>query len=580
MSSDHFTSLSIEELSVIVPAYDVLELISVSRRGALYKAHQRSLDRPVTIKVLPPEIGRDPALREAFETEAKAMARLNHPNLVDVFDFGNADGILFIIMEDIPGRNLHETTHGHHVEHKETARLIADVCHGLAHAHEQGILHRNLNPSNILISAEAEPKIIDFGISNLPQPGSSAAAGSENAAFVAPENVASVQADIYAVGITLYRLLTGSLPEAPYSPPSAAMLTDATLDEITARALNPDPAQRYQHAADMAADLEAWLKKSGTPPTQALIRTMMAGQTPNVTATPIRHNAYNTLASANASGNGAKIVVVVVLAVIIGIAGIVLSSASKGKKPSTTDSKAAPAAEPRPNKPQQPSPPAKPKPAPPTPRPAQPEPKAPIATIPKPAPKPEPTVKTTPPKPPEKPEPPEFDRETWLANARSVMVTKGRSSLAEHDKSLLKNIDRFERNVNRILRKMDRNLRKPAQIKAKESFEKFRMLGRLPDKAPDGTPEQITKIYQQALDDQKKVEGKFLTDFTRLRVIYLQGLDRKISQLKEEGNDDHAAALEKELKLTQRDMSRFLLILRGLSTDPKPDEKNKEKSKK
>ena len=125
-----FSSLSPDELSQLIPAYEVLELISIGNQGAIYEAQQRSLSRMVTIKVMPPEIGQSESLQAAFATEAKAMARLNHPNLVNVFDFGNIEGMLYIIMEHIPKRNLNDITEGHHVDHSEATRLVADICHG------------------------------------------------------------------------------------------------------------------------------------------------------------------------------------------------------------------------------------------------------------------------------------------------------------------------------------------------------------------------------------------------------------------------------------------------------------------
>ncbi|BDS06189.1 hypothetical protein NT6N_12290 [Oceaniferula spumae] len=579
MSSDsHFSSPSIEELGRLIPAYEILELVSVGRRGALYKARQKSLDRLVTIKVLPPEIGQNPTLRQAFETEAKAMARLNHPNLVDVFDFGDVGGMLYIIMEDMPERNLHSTTAGHHVEPKESARLIADVCHGLAHAHEQGIVHRNLSPKSILISDDAEPKIVDFGLASLAQQ-EDGDDNPENQAYSAPETLdtppsVDARSDIFAVGVMLYRLLTSHLPGVPYTPPSEVNQTHETLDEIIAKAIHPDPSERYQQASLMAADLELYLKKSGAAPTQALIRNMMAGST---TTGVMRATPQPTLASAKAHGGGGKIVALAVISLIIGaIAVVMTANKKKAKKESPSPVVVTPA--PVAKKPVSPTPPKqapKPKPVAPKPKPK------PVASKPKPAPPvastPKPKIAPPAPKVPDAPAVPDFDREAWLANARSVMVTKGRSSISNYDKELLRNIDRFERDVARLVRKLDRNVRKPIEVKVDEAFEEYRELGYIPEEIDKDAPEQIKKIYKEALADQAKIYDDNLTGFTRLRLTYLKGLDVKINQLKKEGNDTHAAALDEELELTQKDMARFLLILRGLSTDtePEPDDKDK-----
>lgn len=585
-----FASPTPEELSRLVPAYEVLELISTGSHGSLYKAKQRSLDRAVTIKVLPPEVGQNARLREAFETEAKVMARLNHPNLVDVFDFGNVDGMLYIIMEDMPERNLHGTAQGHHVEQKESARLIANVCHGLAHAHELGIVHSRINPTNILINDEAEPKIVDFGLSSLSQ---SSDSGSDpmHLSYIAPEirdggAPADVRSDIYSVGIMLYRLLTGTPPADPYRPPSACMPIHADFDAIVAKAIQPDPSLRYQSAASMAAELEAYLKKRKVQPTQNLLKAMVVQNTPVLaSAAPgvVRPRIQPTLASARSSGNGAKVTILVLVALMVAVIVMVVSStkkdsSSRSKKTSADPSSRASATT-KPNKPTPPKPnkPNKPFQSDPAPRPAEPVDNAQVVAVPKPKPAAAPAPAAAPkPTPPEKPEPPEFIREAWLANARSTMVTESRRALLEYDKDLQRNLDRFERDVNRLVRKLDRKDRKPAAAKVETAFEAYRVAGRLPEE-PGDAPAQIKDLYKTALADQSAVDQNHLIAFTNLRLTYTRGIETQISQLKQEGNDDHATALEEEVALTQKEMARFMRIIRGLDPDPEPEEKKKDK---
>jgi len=268
-TNSELTCPSPDELNRILPGYEIDKLVSSGKRGALYQARQLSLDRTVTIKALPPEIRQDPVLREAFETEAKAMARLNDPNLVDVFDFGNVEGILYIIMEHVPGRSLFETTHGKHVDPKECIRLVADICHGLEHAHQAGIIHRALNPKNVLINNEAQPKIVDFGIASL----TGVHNDDEVSGYSAPElritdSQVDERADIYSAGMILYELIVGCLPSNPYTPPSAVRNTRLELDQIIYNAIQPDPTKRYSSAKKMAQELEDALKKMGAPPTQ------------------------------------------------------------------------------------------------------------------------------------------------------------------------------------------------------------------------------------------------------------------------------------------------------------------------
>ena len=252
------STLSPDELGLLIPAYEVLELTANNEQGAFYGARQISLNRMVTIKVLPQEVSQSADLQAAFTTQAKAMARLNHPNLVNVFDFGNIEDTFYMVMEYLPDRNLAELTEGHHVEHSEASQLIADICHGLAHAHQQGVIHQNLTPSSILINDDAVPKIIDFGISDLSHQDQL----QESAVYIAPENEATIAADIYSVGVMLYRLLTGDFHTNfdSYTPPSEITSTDPSLDEITAIALQTDPQMRYQSASDMAADLEVYIQ--------------------------------------------------------------------------------------------------------------------------------------------------------------------------------------------------------------------------------------------------------------------------------------------------------------------------------
>lgn len=579
MSPQHeFTCPTPEELAELIPGYQVNELVSTGSRGALYQAKQVSLDRTVTIKVLPPEIGEDPTLRHAFETEAKAMARLNDPNLVDVFDFGDIQGMLYIIMEHVPGSSLYETTHGHHVDQKESSRLVADLCHGLEHAHQAGIIHRALNPHKVLINSEAQAKIVDFGIAGL----TGEDTGDEITSYSAPEifqqeSVVDAKADIYSVGMILYELIVGQLPSNPYTPPSQVRNCRPELDQIIYRAIQPDPSKRYGSAGEMANAIEEMLEKMGAAPTQEIIKTMMTSASP---AAATRMPAAN-LTVAKPSNAPAIVVSLLTVAVIIGIVAVVINASSEPPAPpakKATTKK--PEAKPNKPQPQRPKKPNKPKHRPNKDRDiAANKPHTPVTPPTPPEPEPEEEEKITDntpavvpePDPPAKPEPPAFDIDAWLLKARAYMQNKGKYVIADYDKALLANIDGFERDVKRIVRKLDRNLRKPAQLAAAETFAEFRVNGRLPDETTKDTPKQIKDLYKVALVDQKKVDSKFLTKFTELRITYIQGLDKQISILKKEGNDAHAETLDEELTLTQKDMDRFIRILRGLEPDPEPE---------
>lgn len=257
------TAPSIKELAPLFPAYEIEGFIAQGGMGAVYKARQKSLDRPVAIKILPRELGGDPVFRLSFEAEAKAMARLNHPNLVGVYDFGEADGMLFIIMEYVQGNSLHRSCHGKEIDPAQAGEIVSAISRGLAHAHEHGILHRDIKPGNILIDSKAMPKIGDFGLA-FPM---GEQAGPEEAiygtpGYTAPEiylkETASPRSDLYSVGVLLAELLTGTVPaenQRP-DPPSQSCGCSPEFDAIVARATQANPELRFADANELAEALD------------------------------------------------------------------------------------------------------------------------------------------------------------------------------------------------------------------------------------------------------------------------------------------------------------------------------------
>lgn len=230
--------------------------------GAVYKGRQLSLDRDIAIKVLPHEVGANVEFQESFISEAKAMARLNHSNLLGVFDYGMVDGMSYIVMEYVDGGSLHQAASHQAVEASQAVMIVKGICDGLAHAHKNGIVHRDIKPSNILLTTTAEPKVADFGLAH--------AADSENPGlmmgtpgYTAPEvfrdpNQAGKLADIYSVGVILHQLLTGIDPAGSMQPPTQAA-GNIRLDAIWRKATNADPSQRYPSVAAMAEELEKWM---------------------------------------------------------------------------------------------------------------------------------------------------------------------------------------------------------------------------------------------------------------------------------------------------------------------------------
>ncbi len=214
MSPIPFEAPSFQQFAELLPAYDFDYLIAQNEMGAVYKARQRSLDRDVAIKILPAEFGDDPFFRKSFESEAKAMARLSHNNLIKVFDCGDAGGLLYIVMEYVHGSSLYKSAAGEKIDAVQAVDIVLSVCHGLAHAHANGIIHRDIRPSNILLNQKCEPKIGDFGLART----ACHHAGElvmEILGYAAPEVISHLdeddpRSDIFAVGIILKELLTGN----------------------------------------------------------------------------------------------------------------------------------------------------------------------------------------------------------------------------------------------------------------------------------------------------------------------------------------------------------------------------------
>ena len=267
-----FTAPELSELGPLFPGYEMEGLIATGGMGAVYCAVQRSLDRNVAIKILPRELSRDAAFCAGFEAEAKAMARLNHPNLVGVYDFGEVNGMLYIIMEYVPGHSIYHAAYGKAIDQNEVIRLVTGICNGLAHAHEHGIIHRDVKPSNILLDLNAEPKIGDFGLARPIE--RKVEVGEEifgTPHYTAPEVVDSphavdYRADIFSIGVMLHELLTSKLPANDPRPASAIISCDLRFDAIIKKATQPLPVARYSSAKEMASDLQAIVAHQRTGP--------------------------------------------------------------------------------------------------------------------------------------------------------------------------------------------------------------------------------------------------------------------------------------------------------------------------
>jgi serine/threonine-protein kinase len=241
--------------------------------GAVYKARQLELDRLVALKILPSHGASDPAFAERFAREARALARLNHPNIVAVYDFGRtADGLYYFLMEYVDGVNLRQAMHAGQMNPQEALAIVPQICDALELAHEEGVVHRDIKPENILIDKRGRVKIADFGLAKLMAHGEQASLDSPasltgtqqvmgTVRYMAPEQMEGTKAvdhraDIYSLGVVFYELLTGELPVGRFAPPSKKVHIDVRLDEVVLRALEKEPEHRYQHATDVKSAIE------------------------------------------------------------------------------------------------------------------------------------------------------------------------------------------------------------------------------------------------------------------------------------------------------------------------------------
>jgi len=289
-----------EEIAKFFPQFDILECLGRGGMGVVYKARQKTLNRLVALKLLAPERVHDPQFTERFAREAQALAALNHPNIVTVYDFGQAGGFYYLLMEFVDGVNLRQAMKAARFTPEQALAIVPPVCEALQYAHEHGIVHRDIKPENLLLDKEGRVKIADFGIAKMLHAEASdvGVADSQPAGtpqYMAPEQKAhrgtDHRVDIYSLGVVLYELLTGELPGKPIEPPSKKVVIDVRLDEIVLRALEASPERRYQTAAEVRTRVETL---SDTPPVVGVPASAGApskqepseGGTPNVNEPP------------------------------------------------------------------------------------------------------------------------------------------------------------------------------------------------------------------------------------------------------------------------------------------------------
>ncbi|MEW6071887.1 MAG: serine/threonine-protein kinase [Planctomycetota bacterium] len=265
------------ELASDFPQLEIQELLGEGGMGVVYRARQRELDREVALKILRPRGADAGAFAERFLREARALARLSHPGIVAVYDFGRTGERFFLLMELVDGTNLRRLIRDGALSPRQALDVVSQVCAALQFAHDRGIVHRDIKPENILVDRAGRVKIADFGLAKMVH-GTGAAYVSRltqasqrmgTPQYMAPEQIehpldVDHRADIYSLGVVFYELLTGELPIGRFAPPSRKVEVDVRLDDVVLKSLEKDPGRRYQHASEVKTSVDDIQRSPGT----------------------------------------------------------------------------------------------------------------------------------------------------------------------------------------------------------------------------------------------------------------------------------------------------------------------------
>ncbi len=292
------------KLGVCLGSYEILASIGAGGMGEVYRARDTRLGRDVALKILPEAFARDPDRMRRFEQETRAIAALNHPNVLSVFDTGTADGLPYMVCELLEGESFRDLLASGPIPARKAADYARQIADGLAAAHEKKIIHRDLKPDNLFLTTGGRVKILDFGLAKMSAPESAqAAAGGTTATiaagtspgvvmgtsgYMAPEQVRGQavdhRADIFSLGATLYEMLTGRraferdsyvetlnaiLKEEPPDIDTEKLRVSPGLDRIVRHCLEKKPADRFQSASDLHFALGALSDSGISAPTHA-----------------------------------------------------------------------------------------------------------------------------------------------------------------------------------------------------------------------------------------------------------------------------------------------------------------------
>ena len=285
-----FTPPSTAEMASHFPNLEITDLIGRGGMGAVYRARQPQLDRVVALKILPPGSDVSGNFAERFMREARALAQLNHPNIVVLYEFGRTNPsegspLFYFLMEFVDGLNLRQLLDAGKLAPEEALSIVPQICEALQFAHDRGVVHRDIKPENILMGRDGRVKIADFGVakimedsrSNEPPPAPDANPRKKSSTlavgtplYMAPEQKdrpldVDHRADIYSLGVVLYQMLTGEAPGDEIGLPARRLNIDVKLDEIVLRAMEATPERRFQSAKEFRTEIETYTSEHQTP---------------------------------------------------------------------------------------------------------------------------------------------------------------------------------------------------------------------------------------------------------------------------------------------------------------------------
>lgn len=272
MSSIEPTAISRARTPDLISGYRLEKLVGAGGMGEVHKATQLSLGRTVAVKLLNPELAKDPSFIARFQKEAAALATLSHPHVVAIVDKGKTENTYYLVMEFVDGPSLRELMRSPQLDTPVLLRRMLEICRAIEYAHGRGVIHRDLKPENILLDQQAGgiAKVSDFGLASFlddAQAASRYALTSTHVSmgtisYMAPEQrvdakSADGRADIFSLGVILYETFTGEVPLGTFDPPSRKRAgLDPRVDAIVMRCLKPDPDDRYQSVGALITDLE------------------------------------------------------------------------------------------------------------------------------------------------------------------------------------------------------------------------------------------------------------------------------------------------------------------------------------